>query len=130
MLRVNRLYFRSCLLAATSRCNCLLIILLYFSREPIPSNWKKNAESFFYIQVGVIGFRRKELIWFLKTKQTPLEKIESVDMNRVLENGKKIKLVVNETLTLGVDTKEELQEIEKILQIDPITRKYIKNPNA
>ncbi len=103
---------------------------MYFSREPIPSNWKKNAESFFYMQVGVIGFRRKELIWFLKTKQTPLENIESVDMNRVLENGKKIKLVINDSLTLGVDTKEELQEIEKMLKKDPITRKYIKNPNA
>ena len=103
---------------------------MYFSREPIPSNWKKNAENYFYMQVGVIGFRREELIWFLKTKQTPLENIESIDMNRVLENGKKIKLIKNNSFTLGVDTKEELKEIEEMLKKDLITKKYIKNLNA
>ena len=84
----------------------------------------KKCTKLFYASWGN-GFRREELIWFLKNKQTSLEDIESVDMNRVLENGKKIKLIVNETLTLGVDTKEELQEIEKMMQKDPITRKYI-----
>ena len=98
---------------------------MYFSREPIPSNWKNNAEKFFYMQVGVIGFRREELIWFLNNKQTPLEQIESVDMNRVLENGKKIKLIINNSFTIGVDTEEELKEMEQMLKYDSITKNYI-----
>ena len=45
------------------------------------------------MQVGVIAFKRKELKWFLNESQSKLENIESVDMNRVIENGKKIKCI-------------------------------------
>ena len=42
----------------------------------------------------------------------------------------KIKLIKNNSFTLGVDTKEELKEIEEMLKKDLITKKYIKNLNA
>ena len=57
---------------------------LYFSREPIPSNWKKLKKSQRYMQTGIIAFRPKKLIEFLSLRETPLEKAESVDMNRML----------------------------------------------
>ncbi len=98
---------------------------LYFSREPIPSNWKNRANPNAYMQVGVIAFKRKELKWFLNESQSDLERIESVDMNRVIENGKKIRCIKNDGFTLGVDTEEELKEIESLIHNDEFTKKYI-----
>ena len=99
---------------------------LYFSREQIPSPWKGQANLPRWMQVGIIAFRREVLAWFLAQEPTPLEKIESVDMNRVLEHGRKIRLIKNPNATLGVDTPEELKTIEGWLLADPVTRRYLK----
>lgn len=97
---------------------------LYFSREMIPSPWKGQDGLPRFMQVGIIGFRREVLNWFQSIPQTPLEQIESVDMNRVLENGKTIKLVVNPAAMLGVDTPEELKTVERQMLKDGITMQY------
>jgi len=62
---------------------------LYFSREPIPSPWKGINGLPMCMQTGVIAFRRQALIDFNREGETRLEQIESIDMNRVLENGEK-----------------------------------------
>ncbi|MBF0419900.1 MAG: 3-deoxy-manno-octulosonate cytidylyltransferase [Magnetococcales bacterium] len=97
---------------------------LYFSREPIPSPWKGVDHVPMYMQVGVIAFRRDVLIRFNCMTEMPLEKIESVDMNRVLETGGKIRMVLTEALTIGVDTVEEADEVERILAEDPLFKRY------
>ena len=58
---------------------------LYFSREPIPSDWKNLDNIPRYIQTGVFAFRREALLHFNYLPETPLEIAESVDMNRVIE---------------------------------------------
>lgn len=97
---------------------------LYFSREPIPSPWKGVDHIPMYMQVGVIAFRRNELIRFNNMPETPLEQIESVDMNRILETGGKIRMVPTEALTIGVDTREEADEVGLILAGDPLLARY------
>ena len=99
---------------------------LYFSREPIPSKWKGDETVPMYNQVGVIAFKKKTLENFLKLQETTLEKIESVDMNRLLEHGIKIKLVKNPNPTLGVDNKKELKLAEKLLFHDEFTKLYLQ----
>ena len=99
---------------------------LYFSREPIPSPWKGTVRLPMYMQVGVIAFRRDALIQFNSLSETPLEKIESVDMNRVLEAGGKIRMVMTEAMTIGVDTPEEADEVGRILADDPVFAHYAK----
>ena len=42
-------------------------------------------------QIGIIAFRRDFLLKFLQLTHTSLEKIESVDMLRVLEHGYDLK---------------------------------------
>lgn len=93
---------------------------LYFSREPIPSPWKGVDRIPMYMQVGVIAFRRNELMRFNNMRETQLEQIESVDMNRILETGGKIRMVPTEALTIGVDTREEAEEVGRILAGDPL----------
>ena len=54
-----------------------------------------------------------------------LEKVESVDMNRILETGKKVKMVLSDSFTIGVDTNEELELVESEIQQDQFLKKYI-----
>lgn len=97
---------------------------LYMSREPIPSPWKGVENLPMYMQVGVIAFRRDVLTRFNSMPQTTLEKIESVDMNRVLESGGRIRMVLTEAATIGVDTPEELEEVGRIMRGDPLLARY------
>ena len=89
---------------------------IYFSREPIPSNKKYNKVSFGYKQVCIIPFRRNFLFKFNNLKQTKLEKIESVDMLRLIENNIDIKLVKSTLETYSVDTLEDLNKVAKLMK--------------
>ena len=98
---------------------------LYFSREPIPS--KKKYDKYFpvYRQVCVIPFRRDWLMKYTKLPPTPLEIIESVDMNRFLENGLKVKLVEIFHETVAVDTPDDLKNVELKMKDDLLLKKYL-----
>ena len=98
---------------------------LYFSREPIPSAWKGWRHIPRFMQTGVIAFRRDTLIEFNAIEETELEQIESVDMNRILEAGGKIKMLLTDVTTIGVDVPEELILAEKILIDDRVMSGYI-----
>lgn len=98
---------------------------LYMSREPIPSPWHGLDNVPMYMQVGVIAFRRDALIRFNGMAQTVLEKIESVDMNRVLEAGGSVRMVLTEAITIGVDTPKELDAAAVLLKGDPVMQQYL-----
>ena len=98
---------------------------LYFSREPIPSPWKGWEHLPRHMQTGIIAFRRDALLRFNATEETPLEQFESVDMNRVLETGGCIRMVLTEAVTIGVDTPEELVEADRLLRDDPVVSRYL-----
>jgi len=97
---------------------------LYFSREPIPSRKKGISEVPMYKQVCIIPFRRDFLIEYNKLEQTPLEKIESVDMLRVLEYGYKVKMVPVEYQTYSVDTEADLRKVSKLMENDKLISSY------
>jgi 3-deoxy-manno-octulosonate cytidylyltransferase (CMP-KDO synthetase) len=97
---------------------------LYFSREPIPSPWKGWEQLPRYMQTGIIAFRRDVLLSFNAMQESPLEQYESVDMNRVLETGGRIRMVPTEAFTIGVDTPAELSEAEMHLRDDPTLSRY------
>ena len=97
---------------------------LYFSREPIPSSWQGFNEAPRFMQTGIIGFRRDSLLEFNRMNETPLEIIESVDMNRALEMGVKVKMILSKERTIGVDVPEDIAIAEALLQNDPIIKDY------
>ncbi len=99
---------------------------LYFSRESIPSPWKGFNQSRF-MQTGVIAFRSEVLKQFLALSESKLEMSESVDMNRLLENGIKIRMVATKTPTLGVDTKKELEAAAVLMRDDVSRLAYMKS---
>lgn len=101
---------------------------LYFSREPIPSRKKWSGGDFpMFKQVCVIPFSRDFLLEFGKMESTMLEEVESIDMNRVLEYGHKVKMIYEEFETYCVDTPEDLKRVEKKMKNDPLLKKYEKN---
>lgn len=98
---------------------------LYFSREPIPSTKKwKGGEVKNYKQVCVIPFTRDYLFEYTSLEPTPLEKIESIDMNRVLEHGGKVKMIYQEFDTYCVDTPEDKIRVENAMENDNLLVKY------
>lgn len=97
---------------------------LYFSREPIPSR-RKGAEVVPMLkQVCIIPFRRDYLLKFNSLTETPLEKIESVDMMRVIEHGEHVYMVLTNTETHSVDTPGDLQRVVELMNGDHLMNSY------
>ncbi|MEV9499468.1 3-deoxy-manno-octulosonate cytidylyltransferase [Aliarcobacter butzleri] len=97
---------------------------LYFSREAIPSRKKGILEVPMKKQVCVIPFTRDFLLEYNNMEPTPLEIIESVDMMRILENGKKVKMVPTKFITKCVDTKEDLEQVSQMMKMDKLFEIY------
>jgi 3-deoxy-manno-octulosonate cytidylyltransferase (CMP-KDO synthetase) len=99
---------------------------LYFSREGIPSSWCGFESLPMFMQTGIIAFRRNTLIEFNALPESPLEIIESIDMNRVLETGGKVRMVGTDQFTLGIDTPSELTYAETMMVKDDTFSRYSK----
>ena len=69
---------------------------IYFSREPIPSKKKGILTCPMFKQICVIPFKREYLLKFNNFEETNLERIESVDMLRIIENGDKVRMVYSD----------------------------------
>ena len=98
---------------------------LYFSREPIPSRKKVSSIIPMLKQVCIIPFRRDFLLEYNSMEQTPLEIVESVDMNRLLENGIPIRMVMRSEETFSVDTFADLNNVNNRMKNDPLLKKYL-----
>jgi 3-deoxy-manno-octulosonate cytidylyltransferase (CMP-KDO synthetase) len=99
---------------------------LYFSREPIPSKKKWSGSIPMKKQICIIPHRRDFLFTFTQLAPTPLEKIESVDMMRVLEHGYRVKMVQTEYRVQSVDTPADLANAEKAMATDPLLPLYAR----
>jgi len=98
---------------------------LYFSREPIPSRKMGTENPKMLKQVCLISFRRNFLLEYIKMEQTLLEKTESVDMMRVLENGLKVKMIHTSENTYAVDTTTDLKKVEENMANDKLLKEYL-----
>ena len=89
---------------------------IYFSRAAIPfvRDIKSDKEKLFaaeiYKHIGLYVFRKDALLKFTKLKPTDLENAEKLEQLRMIENGIKIKIVVTELDSIGVDTPEDLEK--------------------
>jgi len=89
---------------------------LYFSRAPIPAS--RNAEgrhSPFLRHQGIYGFRRATLLQFVQWKPTPLERCESLEQLRALENGVTVHVLVTKHGSPGVDTPADADYVAALL---------------
>ena len=98
---------------------------IYFSREPVPSRKKGVLDVPMYKQICTIPFRREYLLEFNSMKQTQLEIIESIDMNRIIENGGKVKMEYSKDESISVDNKSDLKRVINEMKNDKILKKYL-----
>ena len=104
--------------------------ILYLSREPIPCDWVSTEYATRLLQTGIIAFRVEALREFNSMKEAYLEVSESIDMNRLIENGDKVKAVITDLPTIGVDTPEELGLAERLLEKDHTTPVYLNKEDV
>ncbi len=97
---------------------------IYFSREPIPSRKKGIEDVPMLKQVCIIPFRRDYLLKFNAIVSTPLEQIESVDMMRIIENGEVVRMVMIDDDTYSVDTQDDLERVESMMEKDQLMAQY------
>lgn len=94
---------------------------LYFSRAIIPylqkveeKDWLKTYD--FYKHVGMYAYRTDILQAITKLDVSPLEKVESLEQLRWMENGYTITVAKTDVETMCVDTPEELEIAKKHLR--------------
>jgi 3-deoxy-manno-octulosonate cytidylyltransferase (CMP-KDO synthetase) len=110
--------------------NCVKVVFnprlaaMYLSREPIPSQKKFSDDLPRWKQLGIIAFRAEALRSYANLEPSPLEIIESVDVNRLLEHGVELRVVPTEHRTKAVDTPEDLERVRKLMESDELVGKY------
>jgi 3-deoxy-manno-octulosonate cytidylyltransferase (CMP-KDO synthetase) len=107
---------------------------LYFSRAMIPAprsgglsrrcgtEWgegsgsrRRKRPSLFLRHQGIYGYSRALLLRFVRWKTSPLERAESLEQLRALENGVRIQVVITASGSPGVDTPEDARTVAALL---------------
>ena len=84
---------------------------LYFSRAPIPHDSWELARR----HVGVYGYQRNSLFRFTALPPADLERCESLEQLRALQNGFTIRVLPTPKSHLGVDRPEDVEKVEREL---------------
>lgn len=94
---------------------------MYFSRSVIPFVRGKEATEWpseypFMKHIGLYAYRRNVLHEVTSLSQSSLEKAESLEQLRWLQNGYRIKVGKTTVQTIGIDTPEDLAAAEEFLK--------------
>lgn len=94
-----------------------------FSRSVIPylrgipkEQWLEQGKH--YRHIGMYAYRADILRQITALPQSPLEKAESLEQLRWLENGYQIKVAVCNTYSMGIDTPEDLAQALAYLKLN------------
>ena len=91
---------------------------LYFSRFPIPYIRDKEIANKikFYKHIGIYAFRPQILLQITQLEPSNLEIAESLEQNRWLEYGYRIKTLLTDYQSVSIDTPKDLEKLLKILR--------------
>ncbi len=89
---------------------------LYFSRATIPFVRDRGKTADYYKHHGIYAYRKHFLDTFTKLPEGTLERLESLEQLRALEQGYRIRVVVTEHDSIEVDTPQELDRIRRLLE--------------
>jgi 3-deoxy-manno-octulosonate cytidylyltransferase (CMP-KDO synthetase) len=87
-----------------------LLRALYFTRATAP-----YGEGPLYHHIGLYAWRRPALQRFVSLRPSTLEKRESLEQLRALEDGMRIDVAIVDSVPLGVDTPADLARARQIL---------------
>lgn len=87
---------------------------LYFSRSVIPyARHPRITPPLRHL--GIYAYRRDFLENYVRWEPTPLEQTESLEQLRALENSARIRVILTDHVSVGVDTPEQADQVEQIL---------------
>lgn len=89
---------------------------LYFSRSPLPYFRNKPENASCLLHWGIYAYRRDFIETFVTWPQSHLEKCESLEQLRALENGASIQVAIAHEKALGVDVPEDILKVEEFLK--------------
>lgn len=93
---------------------------LYFSRQPIPFQQKERGlwmQHHTYLQhIGLYAFRAETLAAVAALPQSPLEKAESLEQLRWLENGHRIRVELCDHESVSVDVPDDVARVMALLK--------------
>lgn len=87
---------------------------LYFTRADVPFS-RDGGPATRWAHQGLYGYRRATVLRLASLAPTPLERAESLEQLRALENGIRIRCVPTPYTSIGVDTPEDLARAEALL---------------
>lgn len=90
---------------------------MYFSRSKIPFERQIDENTVFYAHIGLYGYKKDALLKMTSLPPSSLEKAESLEQLRALQNGLRIKTAVVECDAIGIDTKEDLQKFKNLIEV-------------
>jgi len=88
---------------------------LFFSRSVIPFVRDEGTKAVYYKHMGIYAYRKDTLLQFTKWPVGNLEKIEKLEQLRYLENGFKIRMILTDHASIGIDTPEDLELARQFL---------------
>lgn len=95
---------------------------IYFSRYSIPYHdartKRKDEKEVIYKQIGVYSFSGEMLKLYSSLQSTPLEDMEGIGLNRLIENDIDIHMRYTLYDSISVDTPEDRNRIENIMKED------------
>jgi 3-deoxy-manno-octulosonate cytidylyltransferase (CMP-KDO synthetase) len=89
---------------------------IYFSRSPIPYRRNPEAQISYFKHIGIYGYRADALMEITKLPLGNLEKAESLEQLRWVENGYRIGVKETTMESLSIDTPDDLKHVEKYLK--------------
>lgn len=89
---------------------------LYFSRSPIPSNRDNLPGVEYFRHIGVYAYCKQALLDFVQLPQGRLEQIEKLEQLRFLENSIPIRMIKTDYQGIGIDTPEDLSQVEQLIK--------------
>jgi 3-deoxy-D-manno-octulosonate cytidylyltransferase len=101
---------------------------VYFSRSPVPFDWRKGGEATLLQHVGVYIFRRRFLSAYSRMAPSGLESRERLEQLRVLEHGIRPMVQVVDTPSLSVDTAKDLKLAREWLRRTGVSRGSARRP--
>jgi len=94
---------------------------IYFSRAPIPhfrdakmKDWTEKHS--YYKHIGLYAYRTQTLNMITLLPRSPLEIAESLEQNRWIENGFRIRTATTLWENIGIDTPEDLEKAKLLLK--------------
>jgi 3-deoxy-manno-octulosonate cytidylyltransferase (CMP-KDO synthetase) len=99
---------------------------IYFSRSIVPFYRDEDNNNswyqlyIYYKHIGIYAYRRDFLLLISKLPQGSLEQAEKLEQLRILENGYKIRTIITEYDSMGVDTREDLYAVEEYVKLNKI----------